>query len=420
MFAGGGISLTCRSQVEFLEDTVEDTSWVDEQRGSAMIGGKNDIGGIESLIQSYSARELTVDTDIYRAFAGVARQIGKDLKCDLCQGLPTRFFDWFLLWQPQGSDDSTPQRRPVAPSWSWAGWRSTSWSHIWDWYTRSMEVVQQGIRKRTWIIWYERTKHTSACCIAVRRRGKDEEGKGLNMYGGEARKEERFSSIDCSATEPTARTLVADGLPSYTEDICREEPGSGFLQFWTVSAVFELRLVGTGDNGAYGQRASKSQSESPSSTSAGDGEWPEVGSEETYASGLGDASVPLQDDIPPSSGNEGNDNDSEYDSDKQPGVKLIIGGKSGRAIGRIYVPSWWGGLAEIQSTDKPCRYEFVLLCEARDQHAEDVDGGWRYRVMLLEPKLEGLYYERVSIGSIGVDDIVEAVSGLTWKEIILG
>ncbi|KAK0702658.1 heterokaryon incompatibility protein-domain-containing protein [Lasiosphaeris hirsuta] len=432
VFSGGGVTLSCRSGVIFSENTTDDTSWIDTPRTNSFPGDGNDIGEIEGKIQNYTPRQLTVETDIYRAFAGVARQIGRNLKCDLCQGLPTRFFDWFLLWEPLRGPYATQHRRMAAPSWSWAGWHNQSWSRIWDWYTRDMKVVRRGIRKRTWIIWYQRISHTSTRCVAIRKRTKDDEKKGLNIYGGKARKQERFG-IDCSVTEPTARVLVADGLPSYTEDVCGEGPGSGFLQFWTASAVFELRLVGAGDDGVYGWRAPKQLDASSESSTGSDGEWSDVEDDAAVGSGSEDNPLPPRDSIPSDSNDDSSESsddsdsshDSEFDPDEQPGVKLIIGGKSGAAIGRIYVPPFWKGLGEIQSSDEPHHYELIVLCEARDARAKDFsrvedDGGWRYRVMLLEPKLDGLYSERVSIGSIGLGDLGEAIGGLCWKEITLG
>ncbi|KAL2022857.1 hypothetical protein VTK56DRAFT_4388 [Thermocarpiscus australiensis] len=414
-FANGTVSLECHSGFSFDENCFEDTSVVEKPRNPPFPGDKNDMGEIEGHIQNYSDRQLTSEMDIYRAFAGVARQVRRDLKSDMCHGLPTRFFDWFLLWQPLRED--APARRTVAPSWSWAGWNGPSWSRIWDWYTRDMQVVERGIKKRTWIVWYQRLAHSSTLCEPVMKLRKNWRGRQLNLYGGKARKKERFR-IDCSVTKPTARTLTADGLPSYTDDLLSETPGSGFLQFWTVSAVFELRGVGTGDDGGYGPRIAGQPGASPASSLRD--EWLDVDSNESD-----DARSAESDDLPLPDGISSDDIDPEFDPDKQPGVKLIIGGRSGRAIGRIYVPTWWRGLAEINSSDGPCQYEFILLCEARDKRAEnfnlvDEDGGWRYRVMLLEPKLGGQYFERVSVGSIGLDDLDDAVGGLTWKEFILG
>lgn len=388
-----GVSFSCRSKPLCSANKFEDISWVTEKQEIS----EYSMSAFEDPLWDYSSRQLSIQTDIYRAFAGVARQVGRRLQCDFCHGLPTRFFDWFLLWQPL---ESPPTRRTVAPSWSWAGWHGRSESRVRWWCRDDAEAVWQEIRQRTWIIWYQRVSHTSTRCVAVRRQRKEDEGKGLNMYGGEARKRERFG-IDCSVTAPTARTLIADGLPSYTEDISAESPGSGFLQFWTVAAVFELRLDDAGDDDAHCPRK---LSGSPSSRSCSDGQLSDI-----------------------DDGTESDSNrESDYDSNSfHSTVQLIIEGISGRAVGSINVPGWWQGLAEIQSSNQPCRKEFILLCEARDDRPDDfdvimLDRGWRYRAMLLEPKFEGIYFERIAIGWIELNSPGEAFSGLNWKEIILG
>lgn len=129
VFASGTARLRCRSEVSFAESRFEDKSIVDKVPAPSYAGTNNDIGEIEGCIQGYSERHLTWETDIYRAFAGVGRQIQVQLQCDLCHGIPTGFFDWFLLWQPL-SYEPVLVRRPVAPSWSWAGWRGAVVSFI--------------------------------------------------------------------------------------------------------------------------------------------------------------------------------------------------------------------------------------------------------------------------------------------------
>lgn len=56
-----------------------------------------------------------------------------------------------------------------------------------------------------------------------------------NFYGGHVK--DRFP-FDCSRTEPTRRLLL--GAPEYIHDTYNPTPCSGFLQFWTVSAMFKL------------------------------------------------------------------------------------------------------------------------------------------------------------------------------------
>ncbi|KAK3352228.1 heterokaryon incompatibility protein-domain-containing protein [Lasiosphaeria hispida] len=425
MLANGTASFQCHSGLSFTESEFEDTSVITKIPESSFAGTDNDIGEIEGLIQNYSGRQFTVESDVFRAFAGIGRQVRRQLQCDVCHGLPTAFFDWFLLWQPlvDAKDGPPLRRRPIAPSWSWAGWRGGVFPRTWDWYTRDMQVVRRGIRKRTWIIWHQRLAHASTECVPLGR-GKDGAGekKSRNFYGGRHQKDQRFPGIDCRVTDPTPRTLThTESLPQYTQDLISEYPGSGVLQFWTISAVFELRLVGARDDGVYGKPVKPpNRTGIPStSSSSNSSELADVANNDDEDGGL--AGLPSLESLL----GGGEDGDLvDFDMDKQPGVKLIIGGKDGQAVGRIYVPQWWEGLVNFDSSG-PHEYEFIVLCEARDQRAEDSrraddDEGWRYRVMLVESKCDGQYFERVAIGSVGRDDLGKAVRPLQWKEFVLG
>lgn len=188
----------------------------------------------------------------------------------------------------------------------------------------------------------QRVSHSSTEFVRLRRRGRSKEGDAeeRNFYGGLPRKHERFQGIDCATTHPTPRTLTpAEGLPLYTEDLISEYPGSGFLQFWTVSAVFELRQIGAGDDSIYGRRAKLQRPESESSSvSSGGSEWVDVANSDGEDGGSEDLPAPYgtlgerkHDGIDSDSDDDGGLLD-DFDPDKQPGVKLIIGGKSGRAI----------------------------------------------------------------------------------------
>lgn len=263
IFAYGTVSLQCRSSLISSENNFEDIQAIKETRKQSFLGDNNDIGDIEGRVQSCSGRQLRVETDIHRAFAGVARQLRRSLRSDLCHGLPSCVFDWLWLWQPLKVE--APQRSIVAPSWSWTEWHRAAWSRIWDWYTRDMKVVRRDIRKRTWIVWYQREGHESTRCEPVGRHGKETEEHDKNFYSGKMRKEQRFHAIDCSVTVPTPRTLTGEGLSLYTDGLISENPGSGFLQFRTESATFELRLIGTGNDGVYGQRVPGQQSDSSGS-----------------------------------------------------------------------------------------------------------------------------------------------------------
>jgi hypothetical protein len=138
----------CQCVDAWEEHLIEDPTNISEgPRGRRYGFEGGDIGEFEGLIQSYSERVLSYESDIYNAFAGVARQIMVLLNTDLCHGMPTTYFDWFLLWRPLSlqSRRVSQANDAVAPSWSWSGWVGTSWPHMWDWYNRSIKLLSKAI-----------------------------------------------------------------------------------------------------------------------------------------------------------------------------------------------------------------------------------------------------------------------------------
>ncbi|PPQ79026.1 hypothetical protein CVT25_002335 [Psilocybe cyanescens] len=348
-FIGGQIVFGCRKAHEWREDQVFEDR---HRKTHGVVGSRDknpdDIGEFEGLIQSYPGLALTFRGDIYNAFAGLTRYFKTDLKATLCHGIPDKYFDWFLIWDPLDAQT----RQPDAPSWSWSGWSGSPFPRIWDWYNRSISRIRVAQRKRTWIIWYQRRAHDSEDCIRIWTPKADVASPSRgprNFYGGHV--QQRFP-FDCTRTEPTPRLLA--GAPEYIHDTYNPNPGSGFLQFWTVSAMFKL-----------------DQASTPSPK------------------------------LKPKSG---------Y-------TRLGIFGKGGLELGNIFVhPDWC-------KNNVPKSHEFILICEARDERAQngriDDEPGWRYMVMLIE--WHGEWAERVAVGWIKKRYLTKALGdGPVWKEIILG
>ena len=85
------------------------------------------------LVSHYNRRELTFQTDIRAAFAGIESIIADAFPGGFCNGLPELFFDAAILWQPLNPMRRRPTPTPVGqharrdietlvPSWSWLGW----------------------------------------------------------------------------------------------------------------------------------------------------------------------------------------------------------------------------------------------------------------------------------------------------------
>lgn len=343
IFIGGQVVFNCQRTDHLREDVaLED---VETTQIIPLGKNANDIGNFEGLIQSYSGLNLSFEADIYSAFAGVARYITLELETNLCHGIPEAYFDWFLLW----TTFKTVRRRQCAPSWSWSGWIGGGWPNTRTWFSRDIKKVRNALQHRTWIIWYQRVRQESTECVPVWTYNNADPSGQRNFYGGPIKS--RFP-FDCSRTVPTPRKLL--NAPEYCKDILNPNPGSGFLQFWTVSVTFYLKSSPSADTEPHPSK------------------WR---------------------------------------------CRLGIFGKSGRELGHVLVSEDW------QRAHVPGEHEFILLCEGRDERpkwgAEDKEEGWKYMAMLIER--HGDWNERVAVGSIGKDDLPEALAeGAVWKEIVLG
>ncbi|KAK4178820.1 HET-domain-containing protein [Triangularia setosa] len=379
IFINGCAVFRCRNNDAWEEHIFESENEVSGEGPALRSLERNDIGQYEGLMQEYSSRALSFQADVYNAFAGVSRQIKYQLNTDICHGLPTIYFDWFLLWRPLSLQsrrllETTGQ--PVGPSWSWSGWVGCSWSHMWDWYNRSIERIDKGIQKRSWIVWYQRQGHDTTECERLARFNDDKDVAAESIFNIERRnfyghrfQKRRFGSINCSRREPSKLVVASTNPPTYALDIVSHHSGSGFLQFWTLSVILRIS---------------------------------EPTSEDTYRG----------------------------PTDKR--ERLGIFGSSGRELGTIGVQPGW-----MDEHPVPEEREFILLCEARGERAEDHDSldeepGWRYMVMMLEWRdgngdrhatgsTPSMYAERVAVGSIGKADWNESLgAGPSWKEVILG
>jgi hypothetical protein len=280
--------------------------------------------------------------------------ISMELQVTFCHGIPDKYFDWFLLWNPR-----KPQtRRKDTPSWSWSGWEGESNLGIWDWYNPSITDVQRALRKRTWIIWYQRKAHNSEECDRIwNPKANPSSRRPRNFYGSHV--QDRFAPLDCTQTAPTPRTLTDANPPTYIKDAYHPNPGSGFLQFWTVSVKFNV---------------AEATSQDPNLLT----------------------SKPL----------------NGY-------TRLGIFDKTGWEVGITFLnPDWCKNrvpknhefILLCEARDK----------RAEDGRRDD-EPGWRYMVMLIEWHASGKWAERVAVGWIEKQHLKRALgNGAVWKEIVLG
>lgn len=78
------------------------------------------------LVSQYTKRGMSSPGDGIRAFTGLLNLLepGSRASTSVVSGLPVRFMDLALLWQPDAGLKVRLQRKPQFPSWSWAGWEA--------------------------------------------------------------------------------------------------------------------------------------------------------------------------------------------------------------------------------------------------------------------------------------------------------
>ncbi|KAI0517907.1 heterokaryon incompatibility protein-domain-containing protein [Xylaria bambusicola] len=98
-----------------------------------------------TYVETYLDRNLTFDSDILSAFAGIISG-ANDRQLPITWGLTEKHISLDILWLPY----KWVTRRPGFPSWSWAGWKGPVISYR-DYLILDAEIWQQ---RKSWIDWY--------------------------------------------------------------------------------------------------------------------------------------------------------------------------------------------------------------------------------------------------------------------------
>jgi hypothetical protein len=75
----------------------------------------------EKLVEEYTRRKVTYETDVLHAFRGIEQVLSKRIPGSFNFGLPDILLDEALLWQPVLDSKPDVRSRPF-PSFSWASW----------------------------------------------------------------------------------------------------------------------------------------------------------------------------------------------------------------------------------------------------------------------------------------------------------
>jgi hypothetical protein len=76
------------------------------------------------IVQIYTSRHLTDNSDILRAFSGISSILAAALSSKLVNGIPGNMLASGLLWAAKGQQIRRlgPDGKPCYPAWCWAGW----------------------------------------------------------------------------------------------------------------------------------------------------------------------------------------------------------------------------------------------------------------------------------------------------------
>jgi Heterokaryon incompatibility protein (HET) len=105
------------------------------------------LGRWGMLVENYTGRVLTLESDIDRAFAGATEIMDATFPGGLFKGLPEFFFDIALLWQPKAS---IYRRNEETASWSWTGWEGQV-ECLSSWYPFFAGVYRDSGRSSDWL-----------------------------------------------------------------------------------------------------------------------------------------------------------------------------------------------------------------------------------------------------------------------------
>ncbi|KAI3319243.1 HET-domain-containing protein [Xylariaceae sp. AK1471] len=184
------------------------------------------IVDFQNMLLYYGQRALTNQQDTLNAMGGIIQRLSRRMKCRFLEGLPTASFDLMI---PFRCFLTVLHRRRGFPSYSWAGWRGSL-----DWPSMP-DAANEWLETSTWIVWYKRSTH-GALNLVWDILANEDFPYGNYEYVG-YRKRRPFN--------PPVALPFPTGRIRPTEELGHSLPVLNYqvLQFWTLSAFFNIRIV---------------------------------------------------------------------------------------------------------------------------------------------------------------------------------
>lgn len=184
------------------------------------------IRDYKEIVEEYSRRVLTTQTDAFRAMSGMIRRISENQQWHIVEGMPMVALENMMLFRRKLHPLS---RRPGFPSYSWLGWKG------------DLEFMEGFYFFEAWINWYVRYPSTGEILpierpsVPLQERAQ-ETGKWVSDYVATYRQPD-FGIL------PRARTPMDQRVPSERPAKPPPSPTFSLLYFSTLAVFFELTRV---------------------------------------------------------------------------------------------------------------------------------------------------------------------------------
>ena len=222
-----------------------------------------DLEQYAQLVVDYNGRELSYESDVEPAFAGITTALSTVFSGGFVYGLPEMFFDVALLWEGDGTEVRRHQfstqnqthgqaaSQAAFPSWSWMGWRTeylnlNAWESGYDYIlkkhrasTRVSEWKQTPVRTESILQWYVggkdiKTHRPINACLGIYSDCRD--NLSCSLPAGWTREDECFRHT-CDP-QTSFRFPIAIKDPKITPKF---QVGGPFLSCNTTRGWFEVR-----------------------------------------------------------------------------------------------------------------------------------------------------------------------------------
>ncbi|KAL2671305.1 hypothetical protein Neosp_013885 [[Neocosmospora] mangrovei] len=157
IFTADGMIWQCPTTTwrEDIESSLSRPAWTLDSVASPLQALQgNPLRSYINCVNIYSGRLLSFPSDKLVAFTGLTQILSRELSSKIEYGMPLRYLDWALLWEPESTGGRITVREDVGlVSWSWCGWgQKVNWRF--STIEGTLFNLHSWLTEHTWIVWY--------------------------------------------------------------------------------------------------------------------------------------------------------------------------------------------------------------------------------------------------------------------------